>query len=188
MHGEDAPPGPRPLPASGPIKCGPKTSCSMSARTRVLKCLTVVDEYTREALAIDVAGRIRSTHVIEVLARLINVHGAPAILRSDYGPEFVSRAVLRCLLANGIDTAHIGPENPWENGVATAIRSGRTRAWGIAPRTSSRSRTDHQHPRRAVQRASSEDRSEEVRQVKTRSPAIPVRFTRGFPGQRGIEA
>jgi hypothetical protein len=56
-----------------------------------LKCLTVVDEYTREALATDVAGRIRSAPVVEVLARLVGIHLAPWVLRSDNAPEFVSR-------------------------------------------------------------------------------------------------
>jgi len=60
-----------------------------------LKCLTVIDEYTREALAIDVAGSIRSARVIEVLTRLVSLHGAPHALKSDNGPEFVSRAILR---------------------------------------------------------------------------------------------
>jgi putative transposase len=53
------------------------------ANGQQLKCLTVVDEYTRECLAIDVAGSIRSSRVIEVLTRLVSVHGAPRYLRSD---------------------------------------------------------------------------------------------------------
>jgi putative transposase len=65
------------------------------ANGQQLKCLTVVDEYTRECLAIDVAGSIRSNRVIEVLSQLISVRGAPQTLRSDNGPEFVSRALLR---------------------------------------------------------------------------------------------
>jgi len=77
------------------------------ANGQQLKCLTVVDEFTRECLAIDVAGSIRSERVIEVLARLISVHGVPAVLRSDNGPEFVSSAVLRWLTAERIDVAHI---------------------------------------------------------------------------------
>ncbi|GAC1434015.1 MAG: hypothetical protein NVSMB6_31440 [Burkholderiaceae bacterium] len=48
-----------------------------------MKCLTVVDEFTRESLAIDVAGSIRSARVIEVLSKLISVRGAPCYLRSD---------------------------------------------------------------------------------------------------------
>ena len=67
------------------------------ANGQQLKCLTVIDEYTREALAIDVAGSIRSGRVIEVLAQLVSMHGAPRALRSDNGPEFVSRAILRWL-------------------------------------------------------------------------------------------
>jgi len=55
------------------------------ANGQKLKCLTVVDEFTRECLAIDVAGAIRSTRVIEVLSRLITVHGAPRYMRSDNG-------------------------------------------------------------------------------------------------------
>ena len=61
------------------------------ANGQQLKCLTVIDEFTRECLAIDVAGSIRSGRVIEVLAKLVSVHGAPRYLRSDNGPEFVSQ-------------------------------------------------------------------------------------------------
>lgn len=86
------------------------------ANGQVLKCLTIVDEWTRECHAIDVAGRIRSTRVIEVLSQLISLHGAPRYLRSDNGPEFVSRAILQWLLAAGIDTALIDPGKPWQNG------------------------------------------------------------------------
>ena len=53
----------------------------------------MIDEYTRECLAIDVAGSIRSARVIDVLSKLVSVHGAPKYLRSDNGPEFVSRAM-----------------------------------------------------------------------------------------------
>jgi len=83
---------------------------------RQLKCLTVIDEWTRECLAIDVAGSIRSGRVIEVLAKLVSTHGAPRVLRSDSGPEFVSSAILRWLADERIDTAHIDPGKPWQNG------------------------------------------------------------------------
>ena len=86
------------------------------ANGQQLKCLTVVDEYSRECLAIDVAGSIRSGRVIEVLSKLVSVHGSPRYLRSDNGPEFVSRAVLKWLLQANIDTAHIDPGKPWQNG------------------------------------------------------------------------
>ena len=81
-----------------------------------LKCLTVIDEFTRECLAIDVAGSIRSGRVIEVLAKLISVRGAPRHIRSDNGPEFVSKAVLKWLVDSGIETALIDPGKPWQNG------------------------------------------------------------------------
>lgn len=86
------------------------------ANNQQLKCLTVVDEFTRECLAIDVAGSIRSGRVIEVLSKLVSVHGSPRHLRSDNGPEFVSRAVLKWLVHAHIDTAHIDPGKPWQNG------------------------------------------------------------------------
>ena len=70
----------------------------------------------RSCLAIDVAGSIRSRRVIEVLARLISVHGAPRHLRSDNGPEFVSRAILEWLDHERIETALIEPGKPWQNG------------------------------------------------------------------------
>ena len=86
------------------------------ANGQQIKCLTIVDEFTHEALAIDVAGSIRSARVIDVLARLITLHGPPAFLRSDNGPEFVSHAVLNWLEQTSIGTAHIDPGSPWQNG------------------------------------------------------------------------
>ncbi len=65
----------------------------------------------------DRRGRsIRSARVIEVLSKLVSVHGAPRYLRSDNGPEFISRAILRCLTQANIDTACIDPGKPWQNG------------------------------------------------------------------------
>jgi putative transposase len=81
-----------------------------------LKCLTVIDEFTRECLAIDVAGSIRSARVIELLAKVVSVRGAPRYLRSDNGPEFIAKAILRWLAQENIDTALIDPGKPWQNG------------------------------------------------------------------------
>jgi putative transposase len=109
---------PRPLPASTMNQMWAYDFVfDACANGQQLKCLTVVDEYTRECLAIDVAGSIRSSRVIEVLAKLISVHGAPAYLRSDNGPEFVSRAILRWLGSENIETALIDPGKPWQNGL-----------------------------------------------------------------------
>jgi putative transposase len=92
-----------------------------TASGQQLKCLTVVDEYTRESLAIDVAGSIRSTRVIEVLSQLMSVRGVPKVLRSDNGPEFVSNALLRWATNHGLDMALIEPGKPWQNGVAESF-------------------------------------------------------------------
>lgn len=86
------------------------------ANGQQLKCLTVVDEFTRECQAIDVAGSIRSGRVIDVLSRLISERGAPRVLRSDNGPEFVSKAILGWSLGSGLETALIDPGKPWQNG------------------------------------------------------------------------
>lgn len=69
----------------------------------------MVDEFTRECLAIDVAGSIRSRRVIEVLTRLV-------YLRSDNGPEFVSKAILAWIVEANIQIALIDPGKPWQNG------------------------------------------------------------------------
>ena len=84
---------------------------------RQIKCLTIIDEWTRECLAIDVAGSIRSGRVVEVLSRLVSVHGAPRHLRSDNGPEFVSNAILKWAVSEGIETSLIDPGKPWQNGM-----------------------------------------------------------------------
>lgn len=75
-----------------------------------------MDEYTRECLAIDVAGAIRSRRVIEVPSRLASLHGAPLFMRSDNGPEFVSHAILEWIAHSGIATVLNDPGKPWQNG------------------------------------------------------------------------
>jgi putative transposase len=108
---------PRPLPATGPNQVWAYDFVhDACANGQKLKCLTIIDEFTRESHAIEPAGSIRSTHVIAVLTRLISVHGAPRFLRSDNGPEFVSTAILAWLAEAKIDTALIDPGKPWQNG------------------------------------------------------------------------
>jgi putative transposase len=107
--------------------CGPNQVWSYDfvfdhcANGQQLKCLTVTDEFTKEGLAIDVDARIRSGRVIEVLSRLVSARGAPTFLRSDNGPEFVSKALLSWIVAQGIGTALIEPGKPWQNGVAESF-------------------------------------------------------------------
>lgn len=108
---------PRPLPASAAHHVWAYDFVfDTCANGQTLKCLTIIDEFTRECLAIDVAGGIRSGRVIEVLAQLVSLHGAPRHLRSDNGPEFVAGAILRWLHTAQIETALIDPGKPWQNG------------------------------------------------------------------------
>ncbi len=83
---------------------------------RPLKLLTVMDEYTRECLAIEVERRIRSDDVLDFLAGLFARHGPPEHLRSDNGPEFTANVVRRWLQRVGVRTLYIEPGSPWENG------------------------------------------------------------------------
>lgn len=83
---------------------------------QTLKCLSVVDEWTRECLAIEVAGSIDALRVIAVLERLIEKHGTPTVLRSDNGPEFIARALQMWALAKHSEIATIAPGKPWQNG------------------------------------------------------------------------
>jgi putative transposase len=81
-----------------------------------LKILTVLDEFTRESLAIELGRSIRAGDVIEVLEYLFLVRGAPKFIRSDNGPEFIADAIERWLKRNHVETLHIAPGSPWENG------------------------------------------------------------------------
>ena len=83
---------------------------------RPVKILAVVDEYSRECLALVVARHLRATDVLETLADLFVVHGAPGYLRSDNGPEFTASLVRTWLQTLGVQTLFIAPGSPWENG------------------------------------------------------------------------
>lgn len=83
---------------------------------RPLKMLPVLDEYTRESLAIDVERSITAKDVIGVLGYLFAIRGAPAYIRSDNGPEFIAEAIKGWLVDSGVGTLYIEPGSPWENG------------------------------------------------------------------------
>lgn len=83
---------------------------------RVLKLLCVIDEYTRECLAIEVGARLRSQDVILTLSRLMRLYGKPAFVRSDNGAEFTAANVMRWLRDAAIGPAFIAPGSPWQNG------------------------------------------------------------------------
>jgi len=83
---------------------------------RVLRLLTLIDEHTRECLAILVARRIGAQEVIELLAEVMLVRGIPEYIRSDNGPEFTAKALREWLQRIGANTLYIEPGSPWENG------------------------------------------------------------------------
>ena len=82
---------------------------------RKLKLLTVLDEFTRKSLAVQVERKMPAAEVIATLGQLFAVHGVPRYLRSDNGPEFVAKATGRWLKANDVQTRYIDPGSPWQN-------------------------------------------------------------------------
>lgn len=88
-----------------------------------LKMLPVLDEYTRESHAILVDRSIKADDVVDLLAYLFSVHGEPAFIRSDNGPEFIARAVREWLEQSGVRTLYIEPGSPWENPYSESFHS-----------------------------------------------------------------
>lgn len=95
-------------------------ACANGERVR---CLTVVDEYTRECLAIVVATRWSAEQVVRCWALLVEELGAPQYVRTDNGPEFVSQRTQAWLAAHQILPARIAPGSPWQNGVVESFHS-----------------------------------------------------------------
>ena len=87
-----------------------------TADGRAFKILTLIDEYTRECLAMLVNRRITSSDVIDQLFQLFILRGVPEHIRSDNGPEFTARAIRKWLRRMGVKTLFIEPGSPWENG------------------------------------------------------------------------
>lgn len=83
---------------------------------RKFRMLTVVDEFTRESLAIPVKRKLKSMDVVETLWKLFITRGVPKNIRSDNGSEFTAKFVRRWLEQLGVDTLFINPGSPWENG------------------------------------------------------------------------
>lgn len=83
---------------------------------RSLKCLVIMDEYSRECLAIEVQRRLTSQAVQEILGRLFLRHGCPVYIRSDNGPEFIAHALREWYKQLEVSPLFIEPGSPWENG------------------------------------------------------------------------
>lgn len=90
---------------------------------RVLRCLSVVDEYTRECLALVVRPQVGSGQVVRCLAELGARYGHPQAIRTDNGPEFRAARTLTWLRTHGIAAAYIEPGKPWQNGVVESFHS-----------------------------------------------------------------
>ena len=88
-----------------------------------LKFLTLVDEFTRENLALEVGVSFTSKNVQEVLERVMTLRGVPMFLRSDNGPEFIAHDLQIWLGVSGTQTKYIEPGKPWQNGFSESFNS-----------------------------------------------------------------
>ena len=90
---------------------------------RKYRMLNIIDEFTRECIAIRVSRRLKATDVIDVLSDLFILRGVPGHIRSDNGPEFIAKALRDWIVAVGAKTAYIMPGSPWENGYCESFNS-----------------------------------------------------------------
>ncbi len=90
---------------------------------RPLKWLSLVDEYTRECLALEADRSITAEKVIDVLVELLCIRDVPKHIRSDNGPEFIAASIRRWLGYADVETLYIEPGSPWENGYAESFHS-----------------------------------------------------------------
>ena len=98
----------------------------VEARThdgRRFRMLNVIDEFTRECLAIRVDRKLKAADVIDVLSDLFILRGVPKHIRSDNGSEFVAKSVQAWIAAVGAKTAYIAPGSPWENGYVESFNA-----------------------------------------------------------------
>ncbi|MFD0911273.1 IS3 family transposase, partial [Ruegeria arenilitoris] len=90
---------------------------------KAFRTLNILDEHSRECLAIRVKRKLNSTDVIDALSDLFILHGVPTFIRSDNGPEFVAQVVQDWIAAVGAKTAYIEPGSPWENGYCESFNA-----------------------------------------------------------------
>lgn len=83
---------------------------------RKLRVLTVIDEFTRRCMTVEVEYRMNARYVADALLRLFESHGVPTFVRSDNGPEFIAKALMRTLAGAHVEARHIDPGSPWQNG------------------------------------------------------------------------
>jgi transposase InsO family protein len=85
--------------------------------------LNVIDEFTHECLAIRINRKLKAIDVIDVLSDLFILRGIPGYIRSDNGPEFVAKAVVKWIAAVGAKATYITPGSPWENGYVESFNA-----------------------------------------------------------------
>ncbi|MEP9374475.1 IS3 family transposase [Mesorhizobium sp. KR1-2] len=90
---------------------------------RKIRMLNVIDEFTRECIAIRVERKLKAVDVLDVLSDLFILRGIPTHIRSDNGPEFIAKALRKWIAAVGAKTAYIMPGSPWENGYCASFNS-----------------------------------------------------------------
>ncbi len=90
---------------------------------RPLKWLSLVDEFTRECLLLEVERSLKAADVVALVSEAMAIRGVPRHIRSDNGPEFIARALGRFLAAAEVETLYIEPGSPWENGYAESFHS-----------------------------------------------------------------
>ena len=88
-----------------------------------MKWLTVVDEFTRECVALKVSRSIKADDVIDTLCELLAVRGVPNHIRSDNGPEFIAKAIGNWLNQTGVSALYVEPGSPWQNGYSESFNS-----------------------------------------------------------------
>lgn len=88
-----------------------------------LRWLSVIDEYTRECVVLQVATSMGAQAVIEMLSRAVQMRGRPRYVRSDNGPEFIAKAIQEWLTSAGVGGLYIEPGAPWQNGYAESFHS-----------------------------------------------------------------
>lgn len=90
---------------------------------RQIKCLDILDEYTRECLSLEMGRSFKASDVLDVLSGLMGVHGVPKHIRSDNGSEFIAEEMKNWLEKMGVETLYIAPGSPWQNGYAESFNS-----------------------------------------------------------------
>ncbi len=84
---------------------------------RKLRILTIVDEFTRRCIELEVEHRMNAKFVARSLLKQFEVHGTPRFIRSDNGPEFIAKFLMNVLKLHGVEARHIDPGSPWQNGI-----------------------------------------------------------------------